>query len=132
MGARAQTEHENSSVGIAEARDRFSPIFAVTIRATFLTSHSLAISHQPRTASTGNNLIVELMQPGSGHVGYWTTGVWHSIEEYSTGLLARIEAGDFFREQRILWIIITQPRQQPSPTRLVFFPDGGKCQPNSP
>src|SRR2546423_1967669 len=123
MGARGQSEHEISSVGMTEARDSFSPIFAVTIRATFLTSHSLAISHQPRTASTGNNLIVELMQPGSGHVGYWTTGVWHSIEEYSTGLLARIEAGDFSLAQRVLWIIISQRTHQHIHTRLISLSD---------
>jgi len=68
----------------------------------------LAINHQPGTACADDNFTIQRIQPGGGHVGHWTASVRHSIEEYSTGLLAGIEAGDFSREQGIFWKVIAQ------------------------
>ena len=67
MGAGGQAEHQYPSVGIAEARDRFSPIIATEVGAAFLSRNFLPIFDQPGTASAGNDFAVQLIKPG-GHL----------------------------------------------------------------
>jgi hypothetical protein len=58
-----EAENDDASVGIAEAGDRFAPVVAIAIGAALFPCDLFAISNQSRTASTGNNFAVEIVQP---------------------------------------------------------------------
>lgn len=70
MGAGGKAEDQNTRVGIAETRNRLTPIFPVTIRATLLASDLFAVDDEARTKGAGDDVVIEDSKP----VGEATAG----------------------------------------------------------
>ncbi len=66
VGSGREAEHQDTRVGIAEARNRLSPILPIEVGAALLARDSLAIFDQARTAGAGNHFAIQLIKPG-GH-----------------------------------------------------------------
>jgi hypothetical protein len=64
VGAGCEAEHQHTRVGIAETGDRFPPIVATEIGASFFPRNLFPIFDQPGTASAGNNFAIQLNKPG--------------------------------------------------------------------
>src|SRR5208337_1680261 len=93
------------SVGIAEPRNRFAPVFVVAVGAALLTGNLLAIQNQTRTAGTGNNFGIENFEPGGQ--GHFVLIVFGLI--VCAAALAREKfAADHLRGERVPYL----PRRQ--------------------
>src|SRR2546423_15676942 len=62
VGGRGQTNHEKTSVRVAEPRHWASPIGPVTELPPFGPGNCFSIDHQSRTSTTGYDLIVQESQ----------------------------------------------------------------------
>jgi hypothetical protein len=64
VGSGREPEHQDARVGIAEARDWFSPIFPIDVGAALLARDFLPIFDQARTTSTRDHFAVQSVKPG--------------------------------------------------------------------
>jgi hypothetical protein len=54
-----QAQYQKPRAGIAESRNRFTPVFALTKSATLLPRHFFAVPHQPQACSTRDNFLIQ-------------------------------------------------------------------------
>ena len=59
MGSGGEAEDEDAGLGVAEAGNRFRPIFPIDVGATLFAANGFTIFRKPSTESAGNNFAVE-------------------------------------------------------------------------
>src|ERR1700682_203518 len=64
MSSRRESEHPDTRLRIAEARNRLSPIVPIEVGTALLARDSLAVFDQARTTSAGDYFTIQLNQPG--------------------------------------------------------------------
>ena len=63
MSAGGEAENKNARIRVAEAGNRFAPIFVLAVRASFFSSDEFAVRDEAGTACAGNNFAIELNKP---------------------------------------------------------------------
>ena len=60
VGARGEAENEDAGVGVAEAGNRFGPVFLIAVGLAAGLADGVAVVAQTRTASAGDDVFVEV------------------------------------------------------------------------
>ena len=68
MSSRRQAEHQETSFGVAETRDRSGPILLVPVSRPFLLPDPLTPLNEPRTCTTLHHVFLNLNEQGRGAV----------------------------------------------------------------
>lgn len=63
MSAGGEAENKNARIRIAEAGNRFSPIFVLAVGASFFSRYEFAVRDEAGTTRAGNNFTIELNEP---------------------------------------------------------------------